>query len=103
MATFPPQSALTSVDLPTFGRPATATKPLFMPTRLTALPRSPAALSAAARGPSIRSPHPQRAGEDPLTLCGERSAKTCTRLRQFGADSPSLEIPRLGKQARGRV
>ena len=29
IATFAPQSALTSVDLPTFGRPATATKPLF--------------------------------------------------------------------------
>jgi hypothetical protein len=25
----PPDSALTSVDLPTFGRPATETKPLF--------------------------------------------------------------------------
>src|SRR6266536_1433359 len=29
IATFSPQSALTRVDLPTFGRPATATKPLF--------------------------------------------------------------------------
>ena len=29
IATFSPQSALTSVDLPTFGRPATATIPLF--------------------------------------------------------------------------
>src|SRR5919198_661229 len=28
IATLPPQSAFTSVDLPTFGRPATATKPL---------------------------------------------------------------------------
>jgi hypothetical protein len=28
IATLPPASALTSVDLPTFGRPATATKPL---------------------------------------------------------------------------
>jgi hypothetical protein len=27
IATLPPQSAFTSVDLPTFGRPATATKP----------------------------------------------------------------------------
>ena len=31
IATLPPQSALTSVDLPTFGRPATATKPDFSP------------------------------------------------------------------------
>src|SRR6266704_311797 len=31
MATLPPQSALTSVDLPTFGRPATATKPDLTP------------------------------------------------------------------------
>ncbi len=29
IATLPPQSAFTSVDLPTFGRPATATKPLL--------------------------------------------------------------------------
>src|SRR3954464_15803629 len=29
IATLPPASAFTSVDLPTFGRPATATKPLF--------------------------------------------------------------------------
>ena len=29
IATLPPQSALTSVDLPTFGRPASATKPLL--------------------------------------------------------------------------
>jgi len=32
IATFPPQSAFTSVDFPTFGRPATATKPLFTKT-----------------------------------------------------------------------
>jgi hypothetical protein len=29
IAIFSPQSAFTSVDLPTFGRPATATIPLF--------------------------------------------------------------------------
>src|ERR671932_411286 len=29
IATLPPQSAFTSVDLPTFGRPATATNPVF--------------------------------------------------------------------------
>src|SRR5215831_11966997 len=33
MATLPPASALTSVDLPTFGRPATAMKPDFMRSR----------------------------------------------------------------------
>ena len=31
IATFPPASAFTSVDLPTFGRPATATKPDLHP------------------------------------------------------------------------
>jgi hypothetical protein len=31
IATLPPQSAFTSVDLPTFGRPATVTKPDFTP------------------------------------------------------------------------
>src|SRR5947209_18592620 len=30
IATLPPHSALTSVDFPTFGRPATATKPDLM-------------------------------------------------------------------------
>jgi hypothetical protein len=37
IATFSPARAFTSVDLPTFGRPATATSPLFMswPTRST--------------------------------------------------------------------
>ena len=30
IATFSPTSALTSVDLPTLGRPATATKPVFI-------------------------------------------------------------------------
>src|SRR5215831_11179343 len=30
IATFPPHSPLTSVDLPTFGRPATATNPLLI-------------------------------------------------------------------------
>jgi len=39
IATLPPASAFTSVDLPTFGRPATATKPDFKP----ADPRYPAA------------------------------------------------------------
>src|SRR3954451_17239769 len=34
IATFPPQSALTSVDLPTLGRPATATNPLFRMSQL---------------------------------------------------------------------
>src|SRR5213078_791758 len=36
IATLPPQSALTSVDLPTFGRPATATKPDFTTRRCPA-------------------------------------------------------------------
>src|ERR671932_894072 len=31
IATFPPTSMFTSVDLPTFGRPTTATKPLLRP------------------------------------------------------------------------
>ena len=33
IATFAPVSAFTSVDLPTFGRPATATNPDFIPGR----------------------------------------------------------------------
>src|SRR5215468_1706514 len=39
IAIFPPASALTSVDLPTFGRPATAMKPDFMRALFRKLPR----------------------------------------------------------------
>src|ERR687888_2330129 len=47
IATLPPQSALTSVDFPTFGRPATATKPLF--TSAASPNRSRAGLATARR------------------------------------------------------
>src|SRR5438128_7238101 len=51
IATLPPQSALTSVDLPTFGRPATATNPLLIVSARTAyIPR--ACVSAASCGES---------------------------------------------------
>ena len=40
IATLPPQSAFTSVDLPTFGRPATATKPDFTARRSPAAARA---------------------------------------------------------------
>src|SRR5215212_1797512 len=89
IATFPPQSAFTSVDFPTFGRPATATKPLFIP-----LP----ALSDVAAS----SPHPQRVGVLPLTLSGERTARKRTRACRFCANC-SREVPRVGKQLRRRI
>ena len=42
IATLPPQSAFTSVDLPTFGRPATATKPDFTGARTSPAAARPA-------------------------------------------------------------
>src|SRR5215203_6386109 len=87
IATFPPQSAFTSVDFPTFGRPATATMPLFIRSLLDV---------------AARSPHPSRVGEFPLTLWSERTARKRARPRQFCADS-SRQVPRLGQQLCGRV
>src|SRR5262245_7507412 len=87
IATLPPQSAFTSVDLPTFGLPATATKPLFI-----ARPR-----------PGPTHPPPNLGwGSLPTTHYGERTAARRTRLCRFRANSSRVEVPRLGKQvARG--
>src|SRR6185437_11270858 len=64
IATFPPQSALTSVDFPTLGRPATATNPL------------------------LKSPYPQPGwGAMPTALEGDRSHQIATRGSRNRADS----------------
>src|SRR5213076_1330573 len=81
ITTLPPQSALTSVDLPTFGRPATATKPLFIE-----------------RFPHY--PHPGR-GCSPLTRYCERTDDSVTRLCRFCADS-ARQLPRLRQQVARR-
>ena len=69
IATFPPQSALTSVDLPTFGRPATATNPDL--TRED--PRCP----GEDRRPRTRRPSRRRAGS--------RRGRTATRGSTAGS------------------
>src|SRR3954454_7775288 len=91
IATLPPQSALTSIDFPTFGRPATATKPLFM-------------------SPETGNPHPgwgpiptalegDRTGVRRMCLCPVRadSVKSRGRARRFRW-TRSVELPRIGKQ-----
>src|SRR3954451_7704155 len=93
MATLPPQSALTSVDLPTFGRPATAMKPLLMPRRL---------VPATAR--NRRRPPPGKGwGCRPATHTVDRIGSRRTHLRQFRAESSRVELPRLRQQVAGRV
>src|SRR5215212_2837786 len=87
IATFPPISALTSVDLPTFGRPATATNPLLTPCET-----------------------PRPGGARPSSLAAERTAEARTHLHCLRAgsasgrrDSSSRQVPRFGKQLAGRV
>src|SRR3954453_6716133 len=88
IATLPPQSALTSVDLPTFGRPATAMKPLLMLVRLD--------------GPAGRSrgrPPPDKGwGCRPATHTVDGTGSRRTQPRLFRAESSRVELPRLGKE-----
>src|SRR3954447_24540959 len=89
IATLPPQSALTSVDLPTFGRPATATKPLLMPRRLDRLQ-------------TRRRPPPDKGwGCRPATHTVDRTRCRRTHLHQFRAESSRLQLPCL-RQHRAR-
>src|SRR3954454_10938283 len=88
IATLPPQSALTSVDLPTFGRPATAMKPLLMLLRLT---------GASARG--RRRPPPDKGwGCRPATHTVDGTGSLRTHVRQLRAESSRVELPRLGQK-----
>src|SRR3954471_9982940 len=88
IAPLPPQSALTSVDLPTFGRPATAMKPLLMLGRLD---------GAAAR--SRGRPPPYKGWRcRPATHTVDGTGSPRTRLRQFRAESSRVELPRLGQE-----
>src|SRR5215470_16966391 len=92
IATLPPASALTSVDFPTFGRPATATNPLL-------------------KGPY---PHPGW-GSMPAALGGDdsrlwrtclsrvrdecgTSARAWSVLRGRGRPRPSVQLPRVRQQ-----
>src|SRR5262245_47910846 len=88
IATLPPQSAFTSVDLPTFGRPATATKPDFT--------------SRPPREPRHTPPH-LGWGSLPTTHYGERTSVCRTRLCRFRASSSRVEVPRIGEEVARRV
>src|SRR5919202_4006151 len=86
IATFAPESAFTSVDLPTFGRPATATKPLLTATAA-----------------------PHRGGEHPASLAVDGIAepvacpcRACAGVWRLCADSLG-QVPRVGQQVGGRV
>src|SRR3954470_9838587 len=93
IATLPPASALTSVDFPTLGRPATATNPLL---------KSP-------------HPHPLGWGRMPAALGGDDTPgrRTClSRLRvecgTSGAAAArprggSVQLPRVGQELRRGV
>src|SRR5436190_6638177 len=94
IATLPPQSAFTSVDFPTFGVPATATKPLFIATAGT---RCAAKLDGSWGTGQPPYPHP-RVGVSPLTLYGERSSESRTSLCRLRANSSPVEVPCFGEQ-----
>src|SRR6188508_152800 len=95
IATLPPASALTSVDFPTFGRPATAANPL------------------------LKDPHPHPGwGSMPAALGGDDSHAWCTCLSRARDESgtsawiarrgraeprASVQLPRLGQQLGRRV
>src|SRR3954471_1256764 len=92
IATLPPQSALTSVDLPTFGRPATAMKPLLM-LRL---------LDGATTRSRGRPPPDKGWGCRPATHTVDGTGARHTHLHQLRAESSRVELPRLGQElARG--
>src|SRR5919199_485856 len=107
IATFPPQSAFTSVDLPTFGRPATATKPLLIgPRANTSAPArrgERAGLDSWRFAESEPTPPDQRWGCRPTTHYGERSESGRARLCKFCRDSSRVEVPRVRQEVRGRV
>src|SRR5215218_5139860 len=91
IATLPPQRALTSVDLPTFGRPATAMKPLLMPRRLDDGPAR-----------KRRRPPPDNGwGCLPATHTVDGTDHRRTHLHKFRAESSRVELPRL-RQELGR-
>src|SRR3954470_16943957 len=93
IAPSPPQSALTSVDLPTFGRPATAMKPLLTTRRPD---------RAAARG--RRRPPPNKGwGCRPATHTIDGTDPPCARLRQFRAELSRVELPCVGQELGRRV
>src|SRR3954471_1972452 len=90
IATFPPQSALTSVDLPTFRRPATAMKPRLML----------GGAEARSRGP----PPPDKGwGCRPATHTVDGTGSGRTQLRQLCAESSRVELPCLGQKLGRRV
>src|SRR3954467_6188204 len=90
IATLPPQSALTSVDLPTFGRPATAMKPLLMLRRLNGA-------SARRRG---RPPPDKGWVCRPATHTVDDTASQRTHGCQLRPESSRVELPRLGQELR---
>src|SRR5262245_47899727 len=101
IATLPPQRAFTSVDLPTFGLPATAMKPLLISGRLDR-----------ERGGIRRRPRPNQGwGCLPATHTVERTERRRTRSRQICAKSlhaarasaSRVQIPRLRKEFGRRV
>src|SRR3954469_2280 len=92
IATLPPQSALTSVDLPTFGRPATAMKPLLM-LRL---------LDGATTRSRGRPPPDKGWGCRPATHTVDGTGSGRTQLPQMRAEFSRASLPSL-RQELGRA
>src|ERR671938_1478187 len=84
IATFAPASALTSVDFPTFGLPATATKPLLTP------------------HPHPGGVHPASLAVDDTPPSGTRAKRGCDASRRARADSSLRQIPCLRQKLGGR-
>ena len=96
IATFAPTIALTSVDLPTLGRPASATKPDRVGVSLDVMPAEDLALERehlAVVGLVVHAREVQRAVQDRLALVG----------RVLGADQHVAELARAGGIASGLV
>src|SRR5919197_220799 len=82
IATLPPQRAFTSVDFPTFGRPATATIPDLK------------------KASTARTTPRPGWGSLPTALWSERSRRRRTEpcLGRADCATSALELPRLGQQ-----
>ena len=94
IATLPPQSAFTSVDLPTFGRPATATKPLSH----AALPDR-AAERAEATSPTLKG----GGARPPTHTASVPSEPTHVRSVPISCRFVTRQLPGVGQQLGRRV
>src|SRR5690349_25121284 len=97
IATLPPASAFTSVDFPTFGRPATATNPLL---------QGPHPHPGGDAGPAAHGDDDSRGRRVCLSRVGNESAPSApadSRPRGSAAGARSVQVPRVRQQLGGGV